>query len=93
MEGFRAYIEKGFRYGYHSEEETVLLTNSNYPYQLSFGYNRYAGIGVLLRKDQLKKFDSSNLTQGFLKYPNLRDTIIVNIVGENIHSGVIKIWE
>ena len=90
---FRPYIEKGFKYGLHSSRETVPLANSNYPYQLSFHLQVSEKIGVLIKDGELKKFDSSNSTRGFLKYPILKDTIYMEIIGENIHSGIIKVWQ
>jgi hypothetical protein len=43
--------------------------------------------------NELKKFDSCNATIGYLASPNLKDTIIVNLVGEYGHSGIVKVWE
>lgn len=90
---FKPYIEKGFKYGLHSSEETVPLFNSNYPYQLSINFHPSERIGILIKEGELKKFDSSSSTRGYLKYPDLKDTIIMEIIGKNIHSGIIKIWQ
>lgn len=90
---FRPYIEKGFRYGRHTSEETIPITDSDYPYQLSFDYLRRAEFGVFIREDQLSKFDSANVVWGYLATPHLPDTVILTIVGENAHSGQIKVWE
>lgn len=87
------YIEKGFKYGLHSSEKTVPLTGSNYPYQLSFNFNSSAKMGLLIKESELKKFDSFDMTNGYLKNPELKDTIIIDIAGENIHSGVIKVYQ
>lgn len=93
LHGFTPFIEKGYRYGYHISEETVPLTNSNYPYQLSFQYKRNKGFGVLVIKDDLNKFDSSGAVWGYLKEPNLTDTITLEIGGEGISRGArIKVW-
>lgn len=91
--GFVPYIEKGFKYGLHSSEETVLLTKSNYPYQLSFSFTRSEKTGLQIDEDQLRKFDSCNIVKGFLKQPVLKDTIVVNIIGLNTSGGTIKIWD
>ncbi len=90
---FRPYIEKGFKYGHHSSEKTESLTGSNYPYQLSFNFNSSSKMGLLIRESELKKFDSFSMTKGYLKIPSLSDSIIVDIIGENIHSGIIKIYQ
>lgn len=93
IEGFIPYIEKGFKYGRHSSEVTELLTNSNYPYQLSFNFRSSQKMGLMINEDQLMKFDSSGKVRGFLKQPFLKDTIVVQIIGEKIRSGIIKVWE
>ena len=93
IDDFHAYIEKGFRCGQQSEDETVLLTNTNYPYQVSFGYKRGTNFGILLKPGQEKKFDSCNSTQVFLRYPNLRDTIIVDVFGVAKDEVTMKIWQ
>lgn len=90
---FIPYIEKGFKYGHDSSEETVPLIGSNYPYQLSFDYKRSAKMGLLIRDLELIKFDSFDMMHGYLRTPDLQDTIIVDIVGENINSGIIKIYQ
>lgn len=90
---FKPFIERGFRFGKDSAGETVPIAGSQFPYQLSFNYRPIQQIGVTIRKDQLSKFDSSNAVWGYLKLPMLPDTIILDIKGENIKSGLIKVWE
>lgn len=92
LKNFRPYIEKGFRYGYRSSRETRELVNSQYPYQLSFNYRPTEKITILIKPEELKKFDSANNSWGYLKSPYLSDTIILDIGGENIRSGLIKVW-
>ncbi len=89
---FQPYIERGFKYGEHSFTETVPLENTDYPYQLSFNSTPKPGFGIFIRKDQLQKFDSSNASWGYLKHPFLPDTITLDIMGENVKSGLIKVW-
>lgn len=93
LENFKPYIERGFKYGRHSSEETTPLTGSAHPYQLSFNFRTSTEVGLLIPPEELKKFDSSNRTKGYLTSPNLRDTIIVNLVGEYGHSGIVKVWQ
>lgn len=92
LTNFKVYIEKGFKYGRNSSSETVQLTNSHFPYQLSFHYKINNELYVFIRETELKKFDSANSSWGYLKNPELPDTIILEIRGPNIHSGVIKVW-
>lgn len=89
---FKPFIEKGFKWGYHSSKETVPLETTNYPYQLSFNSRPRQEITITIREDQLEKFDSSNAVWGYLKQPVLPDTVILEIRGENIQSGIIKVW-
>jgi hypothetical protein len=93
LKDFKPYIERGFKYGRHSSEETTPLTGSDYPYQLSFNYKTSKKVGPLIMPDELKKFDSCNATTGYLASPRLKDTIIVNLVGEYGDSGIVKVWE
>ena len=94
LAGFTPYIERGFTYGRHSAKETVPLSGSNYPYQLSFSYMPSAKFGVLVQEQDLKKFDSSNAVWGYMRQPFLSDTVTLDVGGENIPKGtaVIKVW-
>jgi hypothetical protein len=73
----------------------VPLTGSDFPYQLSFHFkNNTSKIGLLIRDSSLMKFDSSNTRWGYLRTPELKDTIIVDIGGENIpRGGFIKVYQ
>ena len=89
---FTLYIEKGFKYGHNSSEVTVPLINTDYPYQISFSYIKGHDFGVVIPKEELAKFDSSNASWGYLKLPRLKDTITIKLFGENNRKGTIKIW-
>jgi len=92
--GFRPYIERGFKYGRHTSEETVPLTGSDYPYKLSFNKDSISGIGFLIRDSSLWKFDSADACWGYLRTPELKDTILVDIAGEHIpRGGFIKVYQ
>lgn len=88
------FIEKGFRYGEQTSDSTILITSTSYPYQLNFNSNISDLIYVDIRKDQLKKFDSCDASWGYLKNPDLPDTIIlnINITGKKIGVSTIKVW-
>lgn len=90
---FKPYIEKGFRFSKKSSEETIPITGSQFPFQLSFNSRPTKQLNILIRDDQLTKFDSSDASWGYLKEPALHDTIILIIGGENIKSGIIKVWD
>ncbi len=93
IENFHAYIEKGFHYGHESEEQTTPLIGSNYPYQLSLNFHATSKLGIYLPVTELNKFDSFNVNRGYLKFPKLKDTIKFYLDGENVNSGIIKVWE
>ncbi len=86
---FEPFIEKGFKWGHTTSDETVPLNGSQFLYQLSYNYRPNQIIGIRIREDQLKKFDSAGR---YLLKPQLKDTIILEILGENIKSGIIKVW-
>lgn len=87
------FIERGFHFGKHSSKETEIISNTSFPFQLSFDYTRSSNVGVVLSETELRKFDSSNATTGFLKQAKLSDTITASILGEKIKNGQIKIWQ
>lgn len=94
---FLPYIEKGFKYGKHSIDETVIKNHSNYPYNLSYERNKNDSIALDIFPEDRKKLDSSDVNWGFLKKPYLNDTIRIQIVGAKDSkgrkkSGIIKIW-
>jgi hypothetical protein len=89
---FEPFIEKGFKWGYHSSQETRDLDNSEYPYQLNFNYRPDIRTTILIRDDQLIKFDSAGTAWGYLKEPVLRDTIILTVHREKSDPAIIKVW-
>jgi hypothetical protein len=93
LDTFKPFIERGFKFGRHSSDETAPLTGSAYPYQLSFNFTTSQKIGLLIMREELKKFDSSDAVWGYLASPNLRDTIIVSLVGEYGHAAFVKVWQ
>lgn len=88
---FNPFIEKGFKYGKHSSSQTVLIENSDYPYQLSFNYRPTKELTILIKNSNLKKFDSSDGSWGYLKKSYLKDTIFLNIFS-NKQTGTIAVW-
>jgi hypothetical protein len=89
--GFKPFIEKAYTWGYHTSEQTVPWTNTNYPYQISFSYARSSNFGVLLTNEGDAQVDSSGR---YLKSPYLNDTMILEIGGEGVPRGArIKVWE
>lgn len=89
---FKPYIEKGFRYGYHSMEDTRIDNFSHYPYNLSYERNKIDSISLDIFPDDKKKLDSSGIVWGYLKQPYLKDTIRIRIDGAGNQKGIIKIW-
>ncbi|RLJ31866.1 hypothetical protein CLU97_1307 [Chryseobacterium sp. 7] len=89
---FKPYIEKGFRYGYHSMEETRIDNYSKYPYNLSYERNKKDSISLDIFLEDKKKLDSADVVWGYLKQPYLKDTIRIKIEGAGNQKGIIKIW-
>jgi hypothetical protein len=94
LNGFKPFIEKAFTWGYHTSEETVPWPNTQFPYRLNFNYRPTKDITVLIRQEDLIKFDSANASWGFMRESKLSDTIILTIGGEKISSdsAFIKVW-
>jgi len=89
---FKPYIEKGFKYGYHSMEDTRIDTYTKYPYNLSYERNKKDSIVLNIFPEDKKKLDSSDVFWGYLKQPYLKDTIRIEIEGMGKQKGIIKIW-
>lgn len=97
---FKAYIERGYKYGYFSENTTRVLDGFNFPYQIpvdqldisndiyfSIDYNRSKGL-----------IDNNNLITShfviYLKEPTFKDTLFVDIIYNNIDTiGIIKVFD
>jgi hypothetical protein len=89
---FKPYIERGFRYGYHSMEDTRIDIYTKYPYNLSYERNKRDSIVLNIFPEDKEKLDSSNVFWGYLGQPYLRDTISIEIQGMGKQKGIIKIW-
>jgi hypothetical protein len=92
--GFKPFIEKAYTWGYNTSEETKPWTNTDYPYQVAFSYQRLSNFGLLATDETLSKFDSSTGNLIYLKQEKLTDTITLEIGGEQISKGaIIKVFE
>jgi len=89
---FKPYIEKGFRYGYHSMKKTKVDTYTKYPYNLGYERNKKDSIVLNIFPEDRVKIDSSDVNWGYLKQPYLKDTIRIGIEGMQNQKGIIKIW-
>ncbi len=89
---FKPYIEKGFRYGYHSMEETRIDQYTKYPYNLSYERSKNNSISLDIFPEDMKKIDSCEVVWGYLKQPYLQDTIRFKINGAGNEKGIIKVW-
>jgi hypothetical protein len=89
---FTPFIERGFKYGLHSSSQTVLIQNSDYPFQLSFNYRPRKELTILIKNSDLKKFDSSDGSWGYLKNSYLNDTIFLNIFSADKKTGTIAVY-
>lgn len=93
---FRPFIERGFKRGKHTSQETNPIKFSKFPFNFSYNQPKEGSIGIFIIKEDLNKFDSANLTWGYLREPYLKDTITLEIIGEDSIGtemyGKIKIW-
>ncbi|WP_336733130.1 hypothetical protein [Chryseobacterium sp. VD8] len=89
---FKPYIEKVFRYGYHSMEDTRIDTYTKYPYNLSYERNKKDSVVLNIFPEDKEKLDSSDAVWGYLKQPYLKDTIRIEIEGAAKQKGIIKVW-
>lgn len=92
---FIPYFEKGFKYGFHTSEETNLLKFSKYPYNLSFDRNK--NDSIFLDIQNMENADSANAVWTYYREPKLKDTLTVIIDGAKNRKGfeikgTIKIW-
>lgn len=92
---FIPYFEKGFKYGFHTIEETNLLKFSNYPYNLGFDRNKEDSIYLDIQN--IENADSANAVWTYYREPKLKDTLTVIIDGVKNRKGfeikgIIKIW-
>ena len=89
---FHPFIEKGFHYGKGSYEETVIMENTQYPYQLSYNVFPKKQTYIFIEKQDLQKFDSTDGTWGYLKAPRLTDTVTLEIRARHMEGGKIRVW-
>ncbi|MGN7757505.1 hypothetical protein ACTJIV_08500 [Chryseobacterium sp. 22532] len=89
---FTPYLEKGFKYGKHFSEDTRIIQNSSYPYNICYERNLKDSIVLRFTEDSVKKLDSSDVVWGYSKTPYLKDTLMLIIEGPREHAGLIKIW-
>lgn len=89
---FKPYVEKGFKYGYHSMEDTRIDKFSHYPYNLSYERNVKDSIVLNIFPEDKEKLDSSDVVWGYLTQPCLKDTIRIEIECMGKQKGIIKIW-
>ena len=89
---FNPYIEKAFRYGHNSMEETRVDNYTKYAYNLSYERNKKDSIVLNIFPNDKAKLDSSNVVWGYLRQPYLKDTVRIEIEGVGKQKGVIKIW-
>jgi len=89
---FKPYLERGFKVSNKSIEDTRIITDTKYPYNISFDRNLEQSIAIYYKKEDEKKLDSFDGYWGYLKQPYFKDTLHLKIDGLKNHSGIIKIW-
>jgi hypothetical protein len=89
---FEPFIEKAFTWGFYTSDSTVAWKNTNYPYQFKYQKQPYYGAGIFMEQSEREKFDSSNYSWGYLKYPYLKDTITLIFSDSTRKKTIIKVW-
>lgn len=93
---FHPYIEKAFIYGKNTSE-TILLMNEQYPYRLDLNNKLHEGdIFIFIKENEMGNFDSTTGSgyygaSGYLRKPELPDTIILGIRRQEIELGSIRV--
>lgn len=85
-------IEKAFTHGHSSVKETLLIQSTEYPFSFTFNESPFQNVRVILQEEDLQKFDSSNLHRGYMRRPELPDTVnlyLFPVVGDTVS---IKVW-
>ncbi|WP_281228731.1 hypothetical protein [Flavobacterium aquiphilum] len=96
IDSFHIFIERGYKYGYHSAKDTRLLTNNRYPYQLSY---KFLDSVNMISYEILNKsrYDSTDNVTVFLKKPYLKDTLKIGIYKYSSKKwdsiGYLKVWD
>ncbi|KFF25294.1 hypothetical protein [Chryseobacterium vrystaatense] len=89
---FKPYLERGYKVSNKSINDTRIIKDTRYPYNISFDRNLKNGIAIYYKKEDEKKLDSFDGYWGYLKQPYIKDTLHLKIDGENNYHGIIKIW-
>jgi hypothetical protein len=92
---FTPYLERGFKVGLHTSEETNIVRKSQFPFNLSYDRNKNDSIALNILN--MEKADSSDVVWSYFKNAKLNDTIIIEIDGARnksgkFISGKIKVW-
>nr|WP_294931129.1 hypothetical protein [uncultured Flavobacterium sp.] len=95
IDSFNVYIEKGFRYGYTSSNNTRIIED-NWPFQVSFTTQK--GINnVNFYIINANKFGSIDNLNVYIKQAKLNDTLLIGINKWNLSKwdsiGYIKVWD
>jgi hypothetical protein len=96
LKNFNVYIERGFRYGYFSSEQTRLLKNDKFPFQLCYNQIEIDTINNYSFESNINTpYDSISVL--FLKNPKLEKEYVIKIsklVSKKWDSiGYIKVWD
>lgn len=89
---FIPYLEKGFKVSNKSIKDTRIIAKTKYPYNICFERNLKDSIAIYYKKEDEKKLDSFDGYWGYLKRPYLKDTLYLQMDGEDNNTGTIKIW-
>ncbi len=93
LENFNVYIEKGFKYGYLGENNTRILLNDSFPYQLTFPLEtknlHFYVLDSARYKTEIRRFI-------YLPHEHFKDTITLGInryTNKWDSIGYVKVWD
>lgn len=64
---FTPYFERGFKFGFHTSEETNIIKNSQFPFNLSYDRNKKDSVALNILN--MEKADSSDVVWAYFKNP------------------------
>lgn len=95
IDNFNVYVEKGFRYGYTSSNNTRIIEDT-WPFQVSFTTKKEIN-NVNYYIINANKFGSIDNLNIYLKQAKLNDTLLIGIDKWNLNKwdsiGYIKVWD
>lgn len=96
LDSFHIYIEKGYKFGHHSSRDTRLVTDSKYPFQVSYEFRDKTKL-ISYEISNKNTYDSIDNITIFLRKPYMKDTLKMGIYKYSSKKwdsiGYLKVWD